>query len=287
MKGAKKEVRAGLWLLVLSAGFTGCVSLRAVHDFSETSSTDLQGFEDIDYTFQQHCLERCRLSAVKSLEIKRALTCNCAVYQKADSITQFLYQAIRGYFDGLADLSRNALTHYHFDALKNALSAGEYGSVQINPQQAEAYTQIAHILLRATTDAYRRKKIKEYIGEANKPIHVLLKKFQFIIRDNLRGELKFRKETLYAFYKETLLEDDLSDYEKRAAASAYYRRIAAIDSKMARLNVFAESLETIAEGHQKLYDNRNRLSAKALSARITRYASDIRDLRSAFHKLKE
>ncbi len=287
MTRKKIKPSTALCLFFIITGFTGCVSLKAVHDFSETSSTGLQGFEDINYSFGQLCLEECRLEAIRNLEISRKLDCNCSLYTKADSVTLFLYEAIRGYFDGLVNLSQNELTHYNFDAVKNALTTGEFGSVKIDQQQVEAYNRIAHILLRATTEAYRRKKIKKYIAEGNEPIHILLKKFQFIIGDNLKEELNFRKEKLYAFYKETLLGGNLSDYEKGRATSAYYQQISNINLKRAQLTVFSESLDTIAAGHQNLYDNLNRLSTKELSARITRYASDIRDLISAFNKLKE
>lgn len=53
------------------------------------------------------------------------------------------------------------------------------------------------------------------------------------------------------------------------------------------METFARSLKTIAEGHQELYNNRNKLSAREIAVRLAGYACDIQDIISEFNKFKD
>lgn len=273
-------------VFVVWVAISSCTGLRAVNNFSSVSSTGLAKFEEIPNSFTQHCLDRCVFESIRKLEIKRAPDCDCSNYQKADSVTLLIYLSIRGYFEGLTDISDNDLTRYKLDALSSSLIAGSFGDIQIDQQQADAYKMVSTILLDAVTGNYRKSKIKKYVEQANQPIQVLLNKFQFILQKNLEGELNFRKEKLYAFYRELLLSDALNDYEKENAAAEYYRTLSAVNEQQELIDLFANSLQSIAEGHRKIYDNRNKMTAKELSDALIIYQSAISNAVSEFNKLK-
>lgn len=169
----------------MTAGLSSGVNLKSINDFSSSSSKGIKNFEDINYSFKQHCIDRCQFEAIHKFEIKRDTECNCYDYKKADSITLVIYNSIKGYFDGLANLSNNDLTDYNFDALNKSLTEGEFGDIKIEKTQVDAYSTISKILLKATTDIYSKNKIKKYVDEANAPIQILLAKFQFILQINL------------------------------------------------------------------------------------------------------
>lgn len=263
-----------------------CANLRAVNGFSSDSLEGIQKFEQIHYSFTQHCHDRCVFEATRNFEIKRSLECNCDIYEKADSVTMLIYSSIKGYLDGLANLSDNNLANYNLDTLKSTLTEGDFGDIKIGKEQVDAYGGIAQILLNAVSGAYRKKKIKFYIEQANKPIQTLLDKFQFILRNNLNEELNFKKEKLFAFYRELLLNNDLTEYEKGKATAEYYEQVANIDRTQQEIDVFSGSLTDISEGHQKIYDNRNKLSARELKNLLVAYQSDISNMVSHFNKLK-
>ena len=172
------------------------------------------------------------------------------------------------------------------DALNTSTTAGTFGDIKIDTQQVNAYSAVSHILLNAVAGSYRKKKIKKYVEDANQPIQLLLNKFQFILQKNLEGELDFRKEKLYAFYRELLLNPALNDYEKEKAATDYYQGLSAIKAQQQRIDFFAQSLQSIAEGHQKIYDNRNKMPAKELRDSLIIYQSAISNSISQFNKLK-
>ena len=288
MKTSLSGKKSILFFIALSLCLGSCINLKSVGDFSAMSTESLKNFEKIDYSFLQHCMDRCTDEAIRKYEIKRARDCSCKLYQEADSVTQEIYNSIAGYFEGLGHLSQNELTSYSTDAVVNSLTAEEFGPVKIDDRLAGAFTSLSNTLLRATTDTYRRKKIVQYIEESNQPMQVLLENFKVIISTNLKGELKFKRERLYAYYMDMKMNRTVvSEYEKGQAAADYYRALEAIRRKEMELQVFGEGLEEIAKGHQVLYDNRNKLSVAHLQELLLSYSSNVKDLVSEFNKLNE
>ena len=207
---------------------TGCVTLKPVSDFSAASVNGIMKFDEINYSFHEHCLDRCAFEAIRTFEIKRDTECDCKDYKKADQVTGQIYNTLKSYFTGLSNLSANKLTSYNFKSLENSLTKGEFGKINIEDEHVKAYTDLSGIVLRATTDLYRRKMISKYVGEANTHVQILLEKFQFIIQQNLKDELDFRKERLYDYYMEIKMGNTLSDYEKGKAAGDYWQQISDI-----------------------------------------------------------
>jgi len=266
---------------------TGCVTLKPVSDFSSASVNGIMKFEEITYSFYQNCLDRCAFDAMRTFEIERDTECDCRDYKKADQVTRQIYNGLKSYFKGLSDLSANKLTSYNFKSLENSLIKGDFGKISIEDEHVKAFSSLSGIVLRSTTDLYRRNMIKKYVEEANVHVQVLLEKFQFIIQENLKEELDFRKERLYEYYTEIKLGNTLSEYEKGKAAGDYWQQISAILSKQDQMIVFARSLTTISEGHQWLYDHRNKMSARELAAELAGYICDIQDIISEFNKLTD
>ena len=289
MKRGQKALVALIVILTLS--LTSCVNLKSVNDYSLTSLKSIRKFEEINYSFKQHCIDRCQFEAIRKFEIKNwkdaEKECACALYQQADSVTQLIYNAINGYFEGLSNLSNNNLTTYNFDALKNSLTEGNFGNVEIKKEQVDAYANISKILLRATMDLYRKKKIKDYVEQANEPIQILLSTFQFILQSNLEGLVEVKKEKLFSYYKDMARNNTLSEYEKGKAVIDYYQQLSDLNAKQKQIDAFAKGIKVIADGHQKLYDSRNKMTAKELREMLIQYASDIQNIISEFNKLKK
>tara|TARA_R110002020_G_scaffold260835_1_gene475172 strand:- start:144 stop:1010 length:867 start_codon:yes stop_codon:yes gene_type:complete len=263
-----------------------CVNLKSVGDFSVSSMESLKNFEQIDYSFLQHCFDRCRDEAIRTYDIKRAQECSCALYEEADSVTQVFYNTIEGYFEGLGQLSHNELTTYSSDAVIGALSTEGLGPLTIDESTATAFASLSNTLLRASTDFYRRKKLAKYIEEANEPIQVLLENFEVIISTNLKGELRFKRERLYTYYMDMKMSRTvLSEYEKGKATADYYHALEVIKQKEKELEVYGKSLSEIAKGHQLLYENRNKLSVKSFQNLVKGYSSNVKELISEFNKL--
>lgn len=264
---------------------TACVHLKAINDYAEKSASGIKKFEDLHYGFQQYCVESCTLDAMRRFDIRRTAECNCSLYKTADSVTLIISQSLKKYFDGLAALSDNDKSKTAFNTLQKSLTTGEFGSMQINDADVKAYSTIANIIFRASTDVYRSNKIKMYITDANEALQVLLQKFQFILEQNLSDELNIKREKLYAYYKELNFNGRLSDYEKGRATKDYYDQLQNTSEKQNQIKIFVKVLKAIGRSHQQLYEKRNQLNVKAIQAQIKQYAIDIEEFTAAFNKL--
>lgn len=265
--------------------FQSCVNLKNVSDYSTKSLKGIQKFEEVGYTFHQACLDRCLFEQIRKTEIVQT-ECPCAPNKAADSVTLLLYNTVKGYYDGLAKLSNNGTTEYKFDAMKKALTEGKFGDLEIKKEHVNAYSKISSIILRAATDAYRRKKLTTYVEEANQPIQVLLSAIELNVTANLKGMLDTKKQRLNSFYFDLTKDNSLSKYEKIKVIDEYNNMVLAISNKQRQIDAFGKTLRSISAGHQKLYDNRNKMTAKEVKEMLAGYASDIQNIIDEFNKLK-
>ncbi len=281
----KQFKKIGIALILLTVGLSSCVNLRHVNDFASSSLVSMGKFEEINYSFTQNCLENCHDRKIAELNLN-ADDCNCELNEKADSITLLIYNSVRGYLDGLSSLSNNDLTSYKMDALSRSLTENDFGSVKIENEQVEAYSEISGILLKAFTDEFRKRKIKEYVTEANEPVKVLIAFLDFNLSSNLAGKLNVQKQRLESHYFDLTKDPALSAFEKRKLVEEYYLRLNAIEAKQTELFTYSNALKKIAEGHQILVDNIDDLNNDEIKILLTQYSGDIQGLISEFNKLK-
>ena len=271
-------------LLLLLFGLNSCVSLSHVHNYASSSLESVKKFEVINYSFEQACLENCQEKKISEF-ILGSQDCNCKAEERADSVTFLIYNAIRGYFDGLSNLSNNTLTTYKTNALSKSITELNVTSVQIDKAQAEAYSNISNVLLRAFYDKYRKNKIREYLKAANEPILVLIKFLDFNLSANLTGKLNVQKLAIKDYYFDLTKDGTLSTFEKRKAVEEYYQRINKIETMQKELKTYAKALKKIGKGHQELVDNLDKINTDELKEQLTQDTNDIRDIISEFNKI--
>jgi hypothetical protein len=283
----KRSEKTGVGLILLIIIISGCVNLKYVNDFSTSSLKGLKQFEEIDYSFKQNCLDTCYDYNINNLNLTPK-DCDCKLSEQADNVTLLIYHAALGYIDGLSSLSNKDLTSYKMDAMTKALTDGKYGSLTIDKKQADAYKSIADLLLKAFTDKYRNRKIKEYVKEANEPFKVLISSLDFNISENLSGVLNTYEAGIERnFFNWTKKDLTLSNFEKRKVAEEYYQQLDMIETRHKELLTYSKTLKKIAAGHQKLADNVDKLSKDEIKRQLFQYASDIKDIISEFNKIKK
>jgi len=263
----------------------GCVNLKSIHSYSTSSLKSLQKFEDIDYSFRKACQEECRIGQFEKQKID-PVPCPCYDEKTADSVTLIIYKAIKGYYQGLADLSANELTGYKFNALAKALKEGNFGGLNVNKQQVDAYAKISAILTRAVTDGYRRKKLSLYIGDANESVKTLLQTMDFILVDNLSKRLETQGQRLQSFYFDLVEDSDASSYEKKKIIEEYDLDIGKLEMRKELVKSYARGLSTISRGHQELFENRAKLKASELKTLLVQHANDLEDILGEWNKIK-
>jgi 2C-methyl-D-erythritol 2,4-cyclodiphosphate synthase len=255
-----------------------------VNAYSTESFEGVQYYETLNYSFQQSCLDECFEEKINNLEFLNQ-NCDCESEKVADSITLKIYGTVFGYFEGLTNLSDNDLTSYKTDALTNALSEGDFGSITIKKEHVESYTKVSQLLIHAFTDSYRKKKIKNYVKEANAPIKALISFLDFNISSNLNGKLEVKKNRLKLNYFDLIKEPSLSSFEKRQTIKEYYNTISEIEQQQAKFIAYSKTLSAISLGHQKLYDDIEHLSTKTIKQELFESASEIKSIISELKKI--
>lgn len=243
-----------LCLVAVTLSMGSCVNLKHISEFSEYSIEGIEQFETLAPSFSEVCQQDGRQESIRKFDIHRA-DYDCGQNQKADSITEVINNATKNYFYGLLDLSQNDLTNYRTDGFTEALATGDFGPIKLNETDVKAYSDISNLLLRAFTDGFRRKKIKEYVAQAHGPLLKLLHFLELNLVGNLSGKLEVQKSSLKNFYFDFVKDKKLSDYERTKFAEDYFRRLLEITAQQKELEIFAEILQEIAEGHTNLYNN--------------------------------
>ncbi|GMQ27483.1 hypothetical protein [Algoriphagus confluentis] len=276
-----------VFFFAICALFLGsCVNLRAVGDFALSSSASIGHYENLGYSFSDHCTDRCRDEAIRTLEIKLELNCPCDTFFKADSVTGVFYQTIQHYLNEMGGLAGKDLTSYKTQALFGALTAQQFGPIRVSESEVGAYAAVSDLIARIALTGFRKKKTSKYLEEANQPIQTLLDKFSSIISNDLKGELRFKKARLYSQYMNLKMGNTLdSDFESQSAVRTYYTSLSEIERKEKLLDVYAQSLKKIAQGHQELYEKRDQLSFKELTQSMLGYSEEIQKLYKEFNQL--
>lgn len=255
--------------------FASCVNLKHVTGFSKSAIGSVETFETLSPSFYKTCLEDCQSKNIAALNIHQT-ECDCTQNQEADRITELIYHGLQGYFYALTNISDNQLTNYQTDGLTNAISSGNFGSIQVNEAEVKSYSNIITLIGRAFTDGYRRNKIKTYISNANQPVQDLLHFLDLNLAGNLKGKLAVQKSRIKNYYFELVRDKKLSTYERTKFAEDYFSRIQEIELQQNELEEFSKILNSIAEGHAKLYADIEKLNDDDLKVALAKYGSQLK-----------
>lgn len=263
--------------------FSNCVNLNHVTRFSTAAIESVESFETLSPSFYKTCLADCQHKHIVTLNIHQT-DCDCSQNQEADRITELMYQSLQAYFYALTSISDNQLTNYQTAGLTNAVTSGNFGSIQVNEAEAKSYSNIITLVGRAFTDGYRRNKIKTYISNANQPVQDLLHFLDLNLAGNLKGKLEVQKSSIKNFYFDLVRDTQLSTYERTKFAEDYFSRIQEIERQQRELEEYSKILNSIAEGHTKLYAAVEQLHNDELKVALAKYGSQLKMLSTSLFK---
>lgn len=279
----RKPLSSILVLILVAITSTSCINLKHVGEFSESSIESIEKFETLLYNFEKSCTGTCLQKSMEELKI-HGQDCVCTDDKKADSITALIYNTTRSYFYSLSDISKNELTDYKTDELTQALATGDYGTLSLNEADVKAYSGISTIILRAFTDGYRRKKIRDYVTRANEPLQTLLHFLDLNLSGNLVGKLEVQKNTIKSFYFDLIADTDLSLYERTKFTEDYFQRTAELTAMQEELKTYSTVLKTIAEGHAILHNNINKLTEEEIRGQLAIQSTQLKHLANSLNR---
>ena len=303
-------------LLLLSSS---CVDLEAIRQFTDNAATVEQKFPELSADFYRSCTQIYKyqfyrlvkfdarkeelidqVSETKNLDgyisnvprgpdgfsiIQREL--KCREWKKNDQAASLLNKALVEYIKALGALAADDLTVY--DNSLGALGKSITATGIFEAKHIEAGTSLANLVLNASTDFWRRKKIKSAIEERDKDVSTLSEVLKKYIAVMYVEQLNNEKSELGFYYKNTI-----SDYQAQNGTANQLEVIKAekdwaserkeLDKKIDSANAYGKILDNVIEGHHKLYEFRESLNSKEVKQKILGYARNIEGLIPIFKK---
>jgi hypothetical protein len=199
------------------------------------------------------------------------------------------------YMKSMGDLAADDLTN--FDASIEAFGSATTSASLFKPEEAAAVTNLAKFLVHIATEGYRRKQLRDVIKQTNPQIQTVTSALHRIVLENYILQLQNERLAMKEYYRELATEnvsfvkkltehigipDDIDPAPLDDIKTKLEVGNAAINLKINGAKAYAEILKTVAEGHQKLYDNADKLSSREVLTAALSYARTIQSLATDF-----
>jgi hypothetical protein len=161
----------------------------------------------------------------------------------------------------------------------------ELASSGLDKNQVSATVGLAKTLTDAALAGYRKRELTNLIVAANNDVQVLTTALSTIIVTDYKRELSQEREGAEEYYRSVL-----KAHEEREplAAIAVRKGLQSLDEaitiKEQAADAYGKIMKDIANGHQKLFDTRNKWTTKSL---VKDVAPIIEDLSDSSEELKK
>ncbi len=260
-----------------------CTSLQSVSQFSEQALASTGEFDRSAPTFQHLCEEKNMMEALRMSQVQRNYQGGCDLALKADTVVNKMQQAVNNYLSGLYLLTSNQRLKYSLDPIAEALQTNT--QLGVKEEVVSAYQQVLELLLRSSSEAYRRKKTAWYIEQAQAPLAKILDQLIFIMDTSLREAVEQQREMLYLQTKE-LSEGAASILEKRNLILSYAQQLKEYEHQCQRLDTYVAILHQIKAGHGDLFEKRQHLNKEESLETLVYYTGRLQQLQRDFEKIK-
>ena len=271
------SMRALLYAALISTIIYGCANLSSIREFADISSKTAEHTKLVNDYVESPSNQRKYQPESQHQELDR-IAKNRSKQKEALLLRHLL---IEEYMDALGQLAADEVLTYdkEIDELGAAVEKGKF----IEKKEAAAFSAIGKLLVKAVTDGWRQRKLKQLIDESNKPLQIVIGSLKQIVDEGFAGDLEIEKISVQKYYRAIIL-----DSHDKAGITALEEwqlsKLNTINNRGKAIETYSEALLKISEGHQKLYDSRDQVSSKELLGQMSRYA---KDLRKAYNALKD
>jgi len=262
------------WLFVITASCilalaASCTDLTAVREWSKTSLEATQ-YNEIVTTYANTPERLKRYDSHGSYENQIADRKN-----QAEALKKIL-STVSDYMAALAALSADGLVDYGQDVDSLKTSIGKLDP-KISQTELGAVGTLAKDMLDAVAKEYQAKQVAKIVEEANGPLQLILRgELRKIVDQDFRRDLKSEKTWIDLFYNDLLREEGRPSKAAKEALKEWKEvRLEENAKRMAAVDAYVKVLDKVAEGHQKLYDNRNKLDDKTLIKNLCSLVVDL------------
>ncbi len=282
-------MREGAWgivAIVVVAG--GCVRTGAVGRYARAAGETAGEFPALADEMRASCvrLEGYRQAREgKGWFEREDLEGSCADRARAVRRAVTAERALASYFAALGALADDKVVKYDgsVDGLADALEE----DAGLDREKVRAVSDLASFAASVATDGYRHLKLANVIEEQNGNVALVIDALAEIVGTDYANILELESTGMESFYRSALTEG--AEREPLAAIlvrDARDERAATLRGKRVALAAYVKALGTMKAGHQRLYDSRHDLHAKALAGELADYATRLEKmipaLREAF-----
>lgn len=288
-KSHQKITGSILLPLFLSLVLCGCANLKSIRAFSEISS------ESATYTAFTN-------DYVGSLERQKGYQNNIEEKEKLDNIIErrkaqlsgllAIHKGVSDYMSALGELASDEVISYDksLDLMSKEMEKikDENGKPVFEKKEIDAFGALSKLLAKAATDAYRQNKLKEIIESANDDFQELITALTKCVEEGYVESLNNEKEAVKKYYEKILKTAENNPPQDAAIEllrERYIEKKDAVEAKIAAAESYVKILNKIGEGHQLLYNDRDRISSKGLLLTIKGYSKDISSLYKSMKEL--
>ncbi|MCW5782950.1 MAG: hypothetical protein KIT39_06540 [Nitrospirales bacterium] len=164
------------------------------------------------------------------------------------------------------------------------LSAALESQTSTTPKEAEAFKKIAGVVTTVAVKRWRQGQLQTLIEQANSPIQQVLESLHHIVSDGFGGDLQTEEAAIQNYYM-TLTMESQDPAGKAALAEWKDLRMSQVHERSEAVNTYGKVLDQIADGHQRLFDQRQNLTKKEVLQQVEKSVKDLRSLLETIKKL--
>ncbi len=279
---------ACLCIVVLA---TSCTNLTAVQEWSKTSLEASQ-FNAIVATYADTPMRLKRYDELHFKQYRRPTEKQkemFALRQKvygtnaidrqiqAEALKKVL-SVVSDYMGALATLSADGTMDYskNVNALNTeicTLNAKLHAGKGISTSTLGAVGSIVQMLFKP----YQAKQVKNIVEQANAPLQTILAgELRQIVDNDFQDDLKAESDNIDLYYDALLIDGHPSGAAQDAVTEWRELRREQNTARLHAVTAYLRVLDNISKGHQKLYDNRNKLDDKKLIKDLYALVLDLR-----------
>jgi len=273
------RIKILLSAIALLAFTQGCATnLKAIQDFANLSAESAEYTALVD-EYVEFPNRQKRYQPPSRHARLEAMAQDRATQQSALLLRQ---RIVETYMNSLGRLAADEIVDNTEEL--GTLSAALQNQAGTNPQETEAYEQMAGILTRVAIDRWRQRQLQDLIEQANPPIQRILGSLQHIVSDGFGGDLQTEEAALQNYYT-TLIMESNDPAGKAALAEWKELRTSQVQERAQAVQTYRTVLDKISEGHQQLFDGRHQLDSKQVLEQVKHAVKDLQSLLDAIKKL--
>ncbi len=258
---------------------TACTDLTAVRAWSETS-VEATRFNEVVVAYADTPKRLARYDS-QDAATQRIWTRQGETRQAQAEALEAMLSLVSDYMSTLSTLSADSTVDFskEVDVFSGPVKRlADMAGASVSPETLGAVDSLVKTLGDAALNRWQARKVGEVVEQANASLQTLLRgELRTVVDTDFRRDLNIERQFLDTHF-ESLIRDRQTSPAAAAALDEWFLvRQAENSRRTAALDAYLEILNKIADGHQRLYEERDALAAVDLAKDLFKLVREIRD----------